>query len=420
MSDFEPTQNQPEANPVTTESLNPYSHQQKTREAMKKPIPYHLLAFGLSVILLAGAFAGFVSYVIAKNTTQNITVSPIAIRSTSASSGASVSTVSIPSIISKVDKSIVDISTQGYQNNGIFGYSSFSAAGSGMILSSNGEILTNNHVIQGATAIKVSIYGSPKTYPAKVIGTNPVDDVAVIQAIGAPKLTPIAFGNSTSLVPGDTVIAIGNALDLSGSPTVTQGIVSALSRSLSIQGDFGSTEHLKNLIQTDAPINPGNSGGPLLNASGLVVGMNTAGAMSTANGVNAQSIGFAEPINQVLIDTRAITANPQPNHLPQFQSSHPGYLGIQVQADTPAINAQLSYPGTLQGVLVVGVVPGSAAYTAGLISGDVITGINNIPTPNVITLSKILHNKNAGSTISITWFDGLQSNTAAVTLLSAP
>jgi putative serine protease PepD len=169
-------------------------------------------------------------------------------------------------------------------------------AGTGMIITSTGEVLTNNHVIDGATSVTVSLNNSTKQLPATVVGADPDKDVALLQITNVSGLPTVTFGNSAGVQVGDSVVAIGNALALGDSASVTSGIISALNRTVTA-GDSSSsaTETLNGLIQTDAAINPGNSGGALLNSSGQVIGMNTAAAGSTSDGTSAQNIGFAIP-----------------------------------------------------------------------------------------------------------------------------
>jgi len=173
--------------------------------------------------------------------------------------------------------------------------------GTGMILTSAGEILTNNHVIANATQIEVTLYGQAKTYPATLIGTDPTFDVALLQVHGAAPLPTVVLGRSSKIQVGDDVLAIGNALALSEStPSVTEGIISAEGRSIAAAGaDCAGDESLDGLLQTQAAINPGNSGGPLVDGAGQVIGMNTAAATSSAGNAPAQNIGFAIPIDSV-------------------------------------------------------------------------------------------------------------------------
>ena len=210
----------------------------------------------------------------------------------------------IQSILASVLPAVVSIDTSSFRGVGAVG-SYVQGAGTGMIIKSSGVILTNNHVIEGAQTVTVTLYGQVKQFPAKIIGTDAVKDIALVQVEGAGHSLPtVSFGNSDAAQQGDGVLAIGNALALAGGPTVTEGIVSALDRSLVATTDNGTSENLTGLIQTDAPINPGNSGGPLVNSSGQVVAMNTAVATSSQGNAPAQNVGFAIAIDEI----RAIVA----------------------------------------------------------------------------------------------------------------
>jgi putative serine protease PepD len=195
-------------------------------------------------------------------------------------------------IVKQVSPAIVEITADDGNGSG--------DQGTGMIITSTGEVLTNNHVIDGATSITVSLNNSTKQLPAQVVGADPDKDVALLQIQNVSGLPTVTFGDSTQVQVGDPVIAIGNALALGDSATVTSGIVSALNRQVTA-GDSSSsaTETLNGMIQTDAAINPGNSGGALLNAAGQVIGMNTAAAGSSGNGTSAENIGFAIPSAQL-------------------------------------------------------------------------------------------------------------------------
>ena len=229
---------------------------------------------GVGVVLLLGAVAGGIEIGRSSSPTpsQTTATQPIPSPSKSGSPGTNAK-INVSAIAAKVDPAVVDI-TSIDQSSGE------EAAGTGMILTSNGEVLTNNHVIADGTSITAQIDGKGTTYKVRVLGTDTKQDVALVQLVGASGLSTVSIGNSSSLQVGDPVVAIGNALDLKGPPTVTQGIVSALGRSISASDEgTGVTENLSGLIQTDAPINPGNSGGPLVNAAGQVIGMDTAAAI---------------------------------------------------------------------------------------------------------------------------------------------
>ncbi|HEV3282503.1 MAG TPA: trypsin-like peptidase domain-containing protein [Acidimicrobiales bacterium] len=206
-------------------------------------------------------------------------------------SGPSLSS-STTQIVKQVSPAIVEITANDGNGSG--------DQGTGMIITSTGEVLTNNHVIDGATSITVALNNSTKQLAAQVVGADPDKDVALLQVQNVSGLPTVTFGDSSQVQVGDPVVAIGNALALGDSATVTSGIVSALNRQVTA-GDSSSnaTETLNGMIQTDAAINPGNSGGALVNAAGQVIGMNTATAGSSGNGTSAQNIGFAIPSTEL-------------------------------------------------------------------------------------------------------------------------
>lgn len=259
-------------------------------------------------------------------------------------------------------------------------------SGSGWIINSSGQILTNSHVVDGADRVTVTLKDG-RTFDGKVLGEDPVTDVAVIK-IDANNLPTLAVGNSDALQPGEAVIAIGNPLGLNN--TVTSGIISATGRSGS---DIGASDKRVDYIQTDAAINPGNSGGPLLNARGQAIGMNTAIIRG------AQGLGFAIPINTVQRIAQELIANGKVEH---------PYLGVQMVTLTPEVKERIQNRvgdrlnlRADQGVLVVAVVPRSPASEAGLQSGDVIKSINNQPVTKIEEVQKLVENSKIGSTLQI-------------------
>jgi len=215
------------------------------------------------------------------------------------STPASVHVGDIQSILASVLPAVVSIDTSSFRGSGGLG-GFVQGAGTGMIIESSGVVVTNNHVVEGAQTVSVTLYGQTKQFAAKIIGTDPAKDIALVQIEGAGKALPtVRFGDSNKAQQGDGVLAIGNALALAGGPTVTEGIVSASNRSLTATTDNGTTENLTGLIQTDAPINPGNSGGPLVNSSGEVIAMNTAVATSSQGNAPAQNVGFAIAVDEI-------------------------------------------------------------------------------------------------------------------------
>jgi S1-C subfamily serine protease len=219
---------------------------------------------------------------------------------------ASQATNNVASIVSKVDPAIVSVTSQVVvdEPSDGFGFGGYeeqeTLEGTGMIVTSSGEVVTNNHVIEDASSISVTLDGSSKSYPAKLVGADPTADVALLQIEGVGGLPTVTFGNSSQVAVGDSVVAIGNALALGSSPTVTTGIISAEDRTITAEDDSGNTETLHGLFQTDAAINPGNSGGPLLDSAGDVIGMNTAAAGDDSDGTSSEDIGFSIPSNEIV------------------------------------------------------------------------------------------------------------------------
>jgi putative serine protease PepD len=199
---------------------------------------------------------------------------------------------SISQIVKKVSPAIVSITADDGDGSG--------DEGTGMIITSSGEVLTNDHVIAGAESVTVALDGSTQQLSATVVGADPDKDVALLKIQGQSGLPTVTFDDSSGVQVGDQVVAIGNALALGDSPSVTSGIVSALNRTITAGDSSGDgTETLSGMIQTDAAINPGNSGGALLNSSGEVIGMNTAAAGTTSDGTSAEDIGFAIPASEL-------------------------------------------------------------------------------------------------------------------------
>lgn len=244
-------------------------------------------------VVLGGVVGGFVGYGAARGAQQTV------IEKFFPNQSVLVQPADTQEVLARVEPAVVSIETSGFVTSGT-GDGPVDGAGSGMILTSNGEVLTNNHVVAGATSLTVTLFGQDDPLPARVIGTDPAQDLALVQIEDQHDLPTVQLGDSNASQVGDDVIAIGNALALAGGPTVTEGIVSSVDRNLVARSDIdGKTENLAGLLQTDAPINPGNSGGPLVNSEGQVIGMNTAVAESSAGNAPAQDIGFAIAIDTI-------------------------------------------------------------------------------------------------------------------------
>jgi S1-C subfamily serine protease len=245
-----------------------------------------IAATSVALAAVVGGSAGYVGATLAGH--ESATPTSAAVAQLAFTPG-----LDVASVIRKVEPSVVTINTQISVDQGRRSYSG-EAAGTGIVLTADGEILTNAHVVANATAITVTLNGETTARTAVVVGTDTAHDVALIKIVGASGLTPATIGNSDTVAVGDDVVAIGNALDLDGGVTVTRGIISALGRSIEVENG-----QLAGLIQTDAAISSGNSGGPLANAAGEVIGINSAGATSS-DSVTAENIGFAITINQAM------------------------------------------------------------------------------------------------------------------------
>jgi putative serine protease PepD len=314
--------------------------------------------------------------------------------------------VSIPDLVKKVTPAVVSIDVKS---------GSLEDQGTGMIVTANGEVITNNHVIELFTqggnvgSITVTEYGQTKADPATLIGYDAAKDVALLKITNASNLPTVTFGSSAKTQVGDAVVAIGNALGLAaGTPTVTQGIVSALGRSVTAGGTGTTSENLQNLIQTDAAINPGNSGGPLIDTEAQVIGMNTAVAGTSNDGTNSQNIGFAIPISQVEALIPALQKGGQ-------AASGGGYLGVDITTLTPALRQQYGFTPT-KGAVVLSVIAGSPASKAGLIQGDVIVDIGGTAITSAESLQTTIQKDKAGQSVPVTYYVGNSKRTTTVTL----
>ena len=303
----------------------------------------------------------------------------------------------IQGLLRKAQPSVVSIQTGERSSAGVFG-----AAGSGVIISADGLVLTNAHVIAAATTMQVTL-ADGRSVQADLVGSLPDDDVALIKLRDAADLTPAELGSSADVRVGDDVVAIGNALNLGGPPSVTEGIISAKDRTIEAESST-----LRNLIQTDAAINPGNSGGPLLNAAGEVVGINTA-IIS-----DAQNIGFAiaidpiKPLIQEIKDGRGTITRDT------------AFLGVSAQAVgdiAPDVLAQYGVRAR-DGAFIADIQPGSAAGDSGLALGDVITAIDGQPMSGADTVIAAVREHQAGESITITYERSGRTESVTVELRS--
>ena len=360
----------------------------------------------------------------------------------SSASSTSQAGLSSAQIASKVDPSLVDVtSTLGYQEA--------TAMGTGIVLSSNGLVLTNNHVINGATSISVTDIGNGQTYKATVVGYDESQDIAVLQLSGASGLTTANLGNSSSVSVGDTVTGLGNAGGKGGTPSVASGSVVALDQAITASDESsGTSENLTGLIESNADIQPGDSGGPLVNSSGQIVGVDTAassgyqfsgasGNGSSGNGssgggygnggfgssgsgssnadggssaAGSATQGYSIPIDTALSIAHEIEAGTASSTV---HIGTTAFIGIEI--DT-------TQTGTSQGVEIAGTQAGTPAAEAGLAEGDVITAINGQSVTTGTQITDMLVGEHPGDKVTITWTsaDTGQSQTSTITLGTGP
>ncbi|HUC87245.1 MAG TPA: trypsin-like peptidase domain-containing protein, partial [Candidatus Saccharimonadales bacterium] len=368
-------------------------------------LPYALIRRLIILSLVVGLVGGVAgSYLLVRYLPGSIPVSKQSVVVQESSAAVDVAKKVSPSVVSITSEST------GFS---FFGSSQTEqGAGTGIIVSSNGLIMTNNHVISGATELDVFTSNGKEYKNAKVVATDATNDLAFIQ-INASGLQAATLGDSSSVQVGTEVIAIGNALGQYQN-TVTQGIISGLGRPVAAGDEgSGSVEQLQNLFQTDAAINPGNSGGPLVDVEGDVIGINTAVAS------DAQGIGFAIPINEARQELQSVES--------QGTISRP-YLGVYyipvTQAfasdnNLPVSNGAYITPDQSSGTPAV--VSGSPADKAGLKEGDIITKVGSQTIDQNHSLSSLIGNYKVGSSVQLTYIDtNGKTQTVSVTLQQAP
>jgi S1-C subfamily serine protease len=311
-------------------------------------------------------------------------------------------------IATQTDPGLVDINTT-------LGYQQAKAAGTGMVLTSSGEVLTNNHVINGATSITARDVGNGRTYQAKVVGYDHSHDIAVLQLQGASGLQTVNLGDSGSAAQGQKVVALGNALGKGGTPAVATGHIASLGASITASDEgAGTSEQLTGLIHHNAGIQPGDSGGPLVNTAGQVIGINTAASQGTQF-QGQQTQAFAIPINQAKSIADQIEAGTSSTTV---HIGPTGLLGVQIlSADSAAANGIQAGSGAV----VAGAVSGTPASGAGLTQGDVIVSVDGQSVSSPEQLQSALGQHHPGDSVRIGWQDQTgQTQSASVVLANGP
>jgi len=326
----------------------------------------------------------------------------LAIVALAAAAGIAVATHTHSARAAAVNPALVDINTT-------LGYQSTKAAGTGIVLTSDGEVLTNNHVIRGATKITATDLGNGRTYQAKMVGYSVSNDVAVIQLIGASGLETASLGDSNGVKVGDSVSAVGNAGGTGGTPTTTTGQVTGLNRTITARDDEGDSEQLTGLIETNAGLQPGDSGGALVDGSGNIVGMLTAASTGFRFAFQpVASDGYAIAINHALSVAKQIEAKQSSSTV---HIGGTGFLGVTIQQPTGGFgNPYFGDTSSTNGALVTSVLDGSPAARAGLGYGDTITAIDGQKVSSPTTLTTLLLVRSPGNSITLSWVD--QSGTS--------
>jgi len=377
-------------------------HPQPTVKAAKavrqrKPLPKFVMP--IVYLVIAIVVSGSCGYLGASLASKKAASSTVVYQSTSSPvTTTATSQDDVSAVVSAVADSVVEVYTEQASYSTFYGNYVTNGAGSGVVYTADGYIITNNHVIADATSIKVTLH-TGDTYDATLVATDSTADIAVIK-IAATGLHPVVLGDSNNLKVGELAIAIGNPLGTLGG-TVTTGIISALSRTIKIDGQQMT------LLQTSAAINPGNSGGGLFNAAGELVGIVNAKSVSTSSGTTAEGLGFAIPVDVVkqvaeqLISQGYVTGRPQ--------------IGIQgVSIDS--VQAAWQYGVSTYGVYVSKVTSDSATK-AGLKAGDLITKMDDTEIASYDDLKSALSTHTAGDTVTLTVIRDKQTVTLTITLI---
>jgi S1-C subfamily serine protease len=302
-----------------------------------------------------------------------------------------------------VDGAVVDVNTD-------LALQDAQAAGTGIVLSPTGDVLTNNHVVEGATSVTATEVSTGRKFTASVLGYDVANDVAVIHLDGASGLKAARLADSSKLSVGDAVAAVGNAGGVGGTPRTSPGAVTGLNQSIAAADANGVTEQLRGLIQTSVQLIAGDSGGPLVNGAGQVVGMDTAGS-SRFTMRTQQAFGFAVPIDKAASIAREIEAA---HGASTIHIGPTAFLGVAIAPPTGA-------PTSPTGALVAGAVPGSPAAAAGIGKGDVITGLETTAVASPTDLSSALLRYHPGDTVRVGWIDSTGGqHTATVQLGNGP
>jgi S1-C subfamily serine protease len=323
--------------------------------------------------------------------------------------GAVAAAIGVHAALAHTSKATVQTGVVVVETN--LAYQNGAAAGTGMVLTSSGEVLTNNHVIRGATTIKVVVPQTKKTYTARVLGYDVTADVALLQLKNASGLATVGIGDSSKVANGQSVTAVGNAGG-TGALTVTTGTITGLHRTITVSDDQGGAVQLRNLVETNASLQPGDSGGPLLNSANQVIGMDSA-ASAGFTFQQSGSDAYAIPVDTAITIAKQIAAGRSST---QVHVGGTAFLGVDVQP-----SGYFRGGAFAAGEAVVGVVPGSPAAKAGIVAGDVITAVNGHAVNSPTAVVTQLLTRHPGDKVTVKWVDqSTGTHTASVALASGP
>ena len=414
----------------------------------------HPLLYVLVAVVAAALGAGAVFALQARSSSPSSrsSFSPQDIPSPASSPGSgntNTSGIDEHAVAGKVEPGMVDVTATLRYTRQVF-------EGTGMVLSSSGLVLTNNHVVDGSTGLTATVVSSGRKYQARIVGTDSTDDVALLKLVGVSGLKTVQVGDSSKVTVGSPVVALGNAGGAGGTPTVTSGSITALHRTITASdAGSGNSETLHNMLQTNAHIAEGDSGGPLANAAGQVIGMDTA-ANTQSFGSQGSNEGFAIPINHALTIAHQIAAG---HGSASIRIGQPAFMGIAVAStsssaassdDSPQQQLQQlnqaagqfggginsngrclpsgagnPVPGSIApastGTLIAGAFCHAPAAAAGLTGGDVILAINGHAVGAPTSLTSVLAKYQPGDQVTVSWMDTSgQRHSTSVTLTTGP
>ena len=304
-------------------------------------------------------------------------------------------------LLGRVVPGLVDINTT-------LGYQGATGMGAGIVLDPNDDVLTNNHVIEGATEITAVSLANSQTYPVDVVGFDRANDIAVIRLRGAGGLPTANLGTSSRLAVGEPIAAIGNSNGTGGAPSYAPGVVTQLGASVRASDEAGGgTRELFDLVRVAAEIRPGDSGGPLVNSSGQVVGVTVAATLNYQMGGVTGAEGFAIPIDRAMAIANQIRAG-APS--PSIHIGDTAFIGVAIADASPL--------GGPRGAVVRQVLPDTPAGQAGLRPGDTITALDGVPINSAADLSNIMDQRRPGNTVLLTWIDRVGNPRVAPVMLA--